>query len=43
MISTFQISPTDVLKKTIVFQCWDSDLGKDDPLGEVTKTTLIRM
>jgi len=32
---SFVISPTDVIKKTIVFQVWDSDLGKDDPLGEV--------
>jgi len=32
---SFVISPTDVVKKTIVFQVWDSDLGKDDALGEI--------
>merc|ERR1712127_434301 len=32
---SFVISPTDVLKKTIVFQVWDQDIGKDDPQGEV--------
>ena len=30
-----QISQTDVMKKSIVFQVWDNDLGKDDPQGEV--------
>ena len=31
----FQISHNDVMKKSIVFQVWDHDLGKDDPQGEV--------
>ena len=31
----FQLTKTQVLAKTVVFQVFDSDLGKDKPLGEV--------
>ena len=33
----FQIAHTEAMKKSIVFQVWDSDMGKDDPQGEVCK------
>jgi len=32
---SFVIAHTEAMKKSIVFQVWDSDLGKDDPQGEV--------
>ena len=31
----FQLTKTQVLAKTVVFQVFDSDIGKDKPLGEV--------
>jgi hypothetical protein len=35
VLSLFQIPQATVQTKTIVFQVFDSDLGKDKPLGEV--------